>query len=161
MPTIADRYAVLDPRQYRSWTQRGLAVLAVVGILAAIGFAVFGQQIQQDRWDATPVCSDEVTSDCLTRQEGHIENRRVSGESTYYFEAEDGDRTKLGTNSSFRRQVDAGLYDGDDLVALEDFEGDRRYVGGFLASTGWFLLGSVGGVLVAAASMFFLRRSLR
>ncbi|HET9421045.1 MAG TPA: hypothetical protein VFO49_07905 [Nocardioides sp.] len=161
MPKVAERYAMLDPRQYRTWGQRAFAVLAVVCLLAAIGLVVFGQQLQQGRWDDAAVCSDEVTSDCLTRQEGHLETRGTGDERTYYFESDDGDRTELGTSSSFGRQVDSGLYDGDDLVAVEDFDGDRRYVGGLLSSSPLFLGGAIGALLLSAGCMFLLRRSLR
>jgi hypothetical protein len=161
MPKIADRYAMLDPRQYRTWSQRALAVLAVLGLLGAIGLVVFGQQLQQSRWDDTAVCSETVTSDCLTRTEGHIERRRVSGDTTYYFETDDGDRTKLGTSKNYSRQVDSGLFDGDDLIAIEDFDGDRRYIGGLLSSSPLFLGGAIGAVLLTAVCMFLLRRSLR
>ena len=161
MPKIPDRYAMFDPRQYRTWSQRIYAVLAVVALLAAIGLVVFGQQLQQGRWDDTAICSEDVTSDCLTRSEGHVDTRTVSGERTYYFEAEDGDRTKLGTSKSYSRQVDAGLYDGDDLVAVEDFDGDRRYVGGLLSASPLFLGGAIGAALLSAVCAFLLRRSLR
>ena len=161
MPKIPERYAMFDPRQYRTWSQRSYAVLAIVFLLAAIGLAVFGQQLQQSRWDDTAVCSAEVTSDCLTRTEGHIETRTVSGDRTYYFETDDGDRTKLGTSRNYSRQVDSGLFDGDDLIAVEDFDGDRRYVGGLLSSSPLFLGGAIGAVLLSAVCAYLLRRSLR
>lgn len=134
----------------RTPAQRLAAAAVVLGLVVLMAALVTGNQAQHRAWDDLPTCETSAArGDCVLARDGRFVVRSQDDQERVYFYPEDGsgrDRVNVAERHlrGGAKATSSALYVGDDVIGVQDRDGERHYRTGALDVPGWYLLGFAG-----------------